>query len=547
VANGKGVGSLGPEATVGPDPATNKTGPYVHSNLGSTSVIPYPSEKELRRYTREVYENNNWTRMAAQDDDAKDDDDAEDDDETKRNENHRAKPRPIPEKLGDPSVFKHVFYIIKENRTYDQILGDLPQGNGDVDMLQFGREVTPNQHAIAEQFVLFDNLYDSGSNSADGHQWVTQAFVVDYLEKSYGGFVRTYPFNGGDALAYGSGGFLWENALAHGKKVRVYGEYVSGLLADGVEMGPWVGWLQGGVTTAGTWTDYYEDAQILATDPDADLDTDLHVDLEAHSDIPSLQAIVNRDYPPYHMVIPDQYRVEVFLRELRQYVENGDLPDLIVMCLTNDHTEGLDPTYPTPRAMIADNDLALGRVVEAIARSPYWKDSVIFVIEDDAQNGVDHVDGHRTIGFVASPYTKRGAVDSRYYTQIDFVRTMEQILGLPPMNQMDMAVDPTGMKHAFTTEPNLTPFVALPNQIPLDELNPDLASLDGIQRAWALASINMDFSAPDTVDSELLNRAIWYSAKGFDRPYPGDDRVLAPDEVHAHLKAKAERAAEPKS
>ena len=184
--------------------------------------------------------------------------------------------------------------------------------------MQFGRDVTPNQHALAEQFVLFDNLYDSGSNSADGHQWVTQAFVPDYIEKAFGGFTRTYPFNGGDALAYARTGFLWDNALRHGRSVRVYGEYVNGLRADGVGDGP-MGrhiprpWR---APTPGTWSDFYRDAQLLA----AGQDDELHVQLEAHSDIPSLQAIINKKYPPYHMVIPDQYRVEVFLREFRQYV-----------------------------------------------------------------------------------------------------------------------------------------------------------------------------------------------------------------------------------
>ncbi len=235
-------------------------------------------------------------------------------------------------------------------------------------------------------------------------------------------------------------------------------------------------------------------------------------------------------------------RVEVFLKEFNEYIKNGNLPDLTITALTNDHTEGSKPTYPVPRSMVADNDLALGRVVEAISRSPYWKDSVIFVIEDDAQNGVDHVDGHRTIGFVISPYTKRQVVDSHYYTQIDFVRTIEQILGLPPMNQMDMAVEPTSMKHVFRNRPNRTRFRALPNQVPLDELNPQVSALKGLQKEWALASARMDFSKPDAADENLLNRVIWYSTKGFDKPYPGDSRVLAPQEVHAYLKTKQEKA-----
>lgn len=316
--------------------------------------------------------------------------------------------------------------------------------------------------------------------------------------------------------------------------MRVYGEYVSGLKADGVEMGPWRNGLGHGYTEAGVWKNFYNDAQILAGKQSGTL----HVDLEAHADVPSLEKIINKDYPPYHQIIPDQYRVEVFLKEFNEYVRNGNLPDLVVMALTSDHTNGLTPNYPTPRAMVADNDLALGRVIEAISKSPYWKDSAIFVIEDDAQNGVDHVDGHRTIGFVASPYTKRGAVDSRYYTQIDFIRTMEQILGLPPMNQMDMAVEPTSMKHVFTEEADFTPFTAVANQISLDEMNPGSTALKGLEKEWALASAALDFSKPDAADTDILNRAIWYGTKGFDKPYPGDARVLAPNEVHAYLALK---------
>jgi YVTN family beta-propeller protein len=383
VANGKGVGSLGPEATVGPDPATNKRGRWVHSNQGSASLIEAADMRNLDQLTRQVFANNKWDRLRRGRTYVK----GADGRSWRVAIPRREKPVPLPERLGEPSVFKHVFYIIKENRTYDQIFGALPQGNGDPSLVQFGREVTPNQHALAEQFTLFDNLYDSGSNSADGHQWVTQAFVPDYLEKAFGAFTRTYPFNGGDALAYAGSGFLWDNARRHGRSVRVYGEYVNGLRAlhpnaaaalgtpaDGQEMGPWnTGFLGHGVTEAGTWSDFYQDAALLAQGRDAEM----HVQLEAHSDIPSLQAVINPKYPPYHMVIPDQYRAEVFLRDFQRYVRNRNLPDLVIMALTNDHTEGTRASYPTPRAMVADNDLALGRVVDAITHSRYWKNSVI--------------------------------------------------------------------------------------------------------------------------------------------------------------------------
>jgi YVTN family beta-propeller protein len=527
VANGKGVGSLGPLAKVGPDPATNKTGKWVHANLGSVSLVPFPARHELVSDTRRVYENNHWNRVIRE---AL---------ESRPSRRHRDAV-PIPERTGEPSVFKHVFYIIKENRTYDQVFGDLPQGNGDPSLLQFGRDVTPNHHALAENFVLLDNVYDNGSLSADGHQWVTQAFCNDYIEKSFGGFTRSYPFNDGDVLAHARTGFLWDNAMRQGRGVRNYGEYVNGLRADSLEMGPWGPTFLGhGVTEAGTWSDFYHDAQRLA----AHDDNNLHVMLEAHSDIPSLSSILSRPYPGYHQVIPDQYRVEVFLREFAHYVETGDLPELVMMVLTSDHTNGLAPTYPTPRAMVADNDLALGRVVDAVSHSPYWKDSAVFVIEDDAQNGVDHVDGHRMPALVISPYTKRHAVDSNYYSQLDFIRTMEQILGLYPMNQMDLAVSPTSMESLFSDKADLTPYTVQPNLIPLDEMNPSPSALTGLRRDWAIASTQMDFSHPDAADEELLNRAIWYSTKGFDKPYPGDKKVLAPSEVHPSLERRITSAA----
>jgi YVTN family beta-propeller protein len=531
VVNGKGVGSLGPAATVGPFPPTNKTGRWVHSNQGSAALVEADDLRLLAAHTRQVFVNNGWDKLRGDQPYRR----GEDGRSWRVVQPRRGRPVPIPERLGEPSVFKHVFYIIKENRTYDQVFGALPQGNGDATLVQFGRDVTPNQHALAEQFVLFDNLYDSGSNSADGHQWVTQAFAPDYIEKSFGGFTRTYPFNGGDALAYMPSGFLWDNAIRHGRSVRVYGEYVNGLRASGEEMGPWsTTFLGHGVSDAGVWLDFYQDAQLLA----ASRDDEMHVQLEAHSDVPSLEAIINKKYPPYHMVIPDQYRVEVFLREFNRYVANRNLPDLVIMALTNDHTEGTRANYPTPRAMVADNDLALGRVVEAISNSPYWKDSIIVVIEDDAQNGVDHVDGHRTIGFVISPYTKRAYVDSHYYTQINLIRAMEQILGLPPMNQMDLAVEPTSLRHAFTRTPDFTPFQALPSGVPLDDLNPSPSALTGLPLAWTLASNKMDFSRPDSAGEDHLNRAIWYATKGFDVPYPGDGRVLSPGEVESYAAAR---------
>jgi YVTN family beta-propeller protein len=537
VVNTMGVGSLGPETIWKKPKGSAPTKGRGHNSMayrGSISILDCPDYQKLQDYTRQTLENNSWIKLIQGRQKAE-----------KPVKSQQIPPRPVPFKTGDPSTFKHVFYIIKENRTYDQVFGDFrdkagnPKGNGDPKLVQFGVGVTPNHHALARQFVLFDNLYDSGSISSEGHQWITQAFVVDYLAKNLTTYARTYPFNGGDALVYSPSGFLWENVLQVGKSVRVYGEYANSLTANGLEMGPWVNpvvsppelvtapWLGGGVTSAGNWEAFYRDSQIMAEK----LSGSLHVKLRASSDIPSLDRLLNRQFPPFNTGIPDQYRVEVWMKEFDQYVKSGDLPDLSIMLLCQDHTQGNLPDFPTPQAMVADNDLALGRIVEKISHSPFWKESVIFVVEDDAQNGVDHVDGHRTLGFVISPYTKRNQLDSHYYTQLDITRTIEQILGVGPMNQRDMAIDPRTMAGVFTDKPDFTPYTALPNRIPLDEMNLPLTALTGIEKAYALAMFQQNFSQPDAADEDLLNRNIWYSVKGYQTPYPGDHRVLWPNEI----------------
>jgi len=535
VLNGRGLGSVGPDRTSGPDQATNKTAKSVYAIVASLSIIDASDLTRLPDLTAQVLKNNAWDNIPSH---------------QRLTSDNTRQAVPIPERLGQPSLFKHVFYVVKENRTYDQLLGDVKEGNGDPKLVQFGQEVTPNLHALVKRFGLLDNHYDIGTNSADGHQWSTQAFVDDYVEKSYGGFTRSYPFNGGDALIYPSTGFLWDNALRQKKTVRVYGEYVNGLRVygetvdktqvDGREMGPWISGQGAGVTEAGTWADFYNDALILrGLKPGKP-----HLDrLEAHSDVPSLDKLIDRNYPPYHQIIPDQYRLEVWKKDFENYVKNNNLPSLNILALTNDHTAGLSPHYPTPRAMIADNDYALGQMVETISKSPYWKDSIIFVIEDDTQNGVDHVSGQRGPVNVISAYSKPGTY-SQYMTQIDFVAAMERILGLPPMNQMDMAVDPTHLNALFAAQPDLTPFQALQPNIKLDEMNPSPVAVSTLQRAWIQASRKMDFnSGPDEADPALLNRAVWYSVKGFSTPYPGDQKVLLPEEVHAYLKSSGQESA----
>jgi YVTN family beta-propeller protein len=522
VANGKGVGAVGSPA-----------GPHsVGQQVASASILDVPDQRQVRDYTAQVMTNNDWrslrgdgnqhggeSRQAGEQDRGGQNGDQGQDGQPPR---ENARPRPVPERLGEPSTIKHVVYVLKENRTYDQVLGDLGRGDGDPTLTQFGATVTPNQHALATEFPLLDNFYVSGRNSADGHQWAMQAFAPDYLEKAFGGFVRSYPFNGGDSLAYANTGFLWENALRHGRSVRAYGEYADRFA---------------GPSNLPSWRSWYEDAQALKDGRDGAMHTPLGT-YQTRSDVPSLDRLLNRDFPNYQLNIPDQYRTEIFLRELQRYVRDGEMPSLITMTLPTDHTTGVSPRYPTPQAEVADNDLALGRIIEAISRSPFWKDTAIFVTEDDAQAGVDHIDGHRTTSFVVSPWARRGIVDSRYSTQLNMVRTIEQILGLPPMNQMDLVARP--MSWLFSDTPDGTPFTARPNQIPLDQgvaVPPPAATDTSIQAQWERASAQMGFGdkdfVPDSTPEQTLNHAIWYGTKGFDKPYPGEDRVLTPDEVAA--------------
>ncbi len=460
VVNGKGVGNVGPASSA----ANGKGRATGSSYVGSLSFVKTPSAKQVAGGIARVRANNGWDRI----------------DTAKARKG--VAPKAIPDHVGEPSTIKHVVYIIKENRTYDQVLGDDPRGNGDPALLQFGKEVTPNQHALAKQFPLLDNFYDSGQLSADGHQWVVQGDSPDYLEKSFGGFTRSYPSQGGDALAYLPSGFLWENALRHGKSVRDYGEYASSLGK--------------GLTS---------------------------------TDVPSLQPLVVPEYAGFDPSIPDVERAQVFLRDLRSWESSGAMPSLSMMTLPNDHTVAYLPRYPSVDTMVADNDLALGQIVEGISKSAFWKDTVVLVEEDDSQNGLDHVDAHRSVFYAISPYAKHGGyVDHNYYTQVDALRTIEQILGLPPMNQMDLAATP--MRSLFTDKPDLTPYTAVvPTLVP--SLNPPLSALTGAARAWAIASQQMDFTHPDAIDDQLLNHAIWYADKGFDVPYPGEDRVLLPSEV----------------
>ncbi|HKD42268.1 MAG TPA: alkaline phosphatase family protein, partial [Myxococcaceae bacterium] len=284
---------------------------------------------------------------------------------------------------------------------------------------------------------------------------------------------------------------IYDNAKASGLTVRAYGE--RGLNA----INP----------ATATWTDIFNDWK----------NGTHNVSIAPKAVIVGLRDIYNPKYPAAESRVPDQLRADIFLQEFAQFEQNGNLPNLILLLLYDDHTEGTSPGFPTPRAMVADNDLALGRIVEAISKSRYWRESAIFVTEDDSQDGLDHIDGHRTVGFVISPYARHGVVDSHFYTIVNMYRTIEQILGLAPLNQFDLAAEP--MFTSFTGRPDLTPYTALPNQIPLNEMNPGLAGLKGLQRELAEFSLTIDSSEPDSAPADMLNRAIWHSVKGFDTPY----------------------------
>jgi len=400
------------------------------------------------------------------------------------------RPVPIPARAGEPSLFEHVVYVIKENRTYDQVFGDLPQGDGDPRLCIFGREVTPNHHALAEQFVLLDNFYCNGVLSADGHSWATEGNVTDHLEKAFGGFTRSYTF-GDDPLTYSSSGFIWDGVLRIGKSFRNYGEM------DNAEPAP-----------KGSFKQIYED-HVRKTGK---------FRFTQNIGIERLRRRSCPDYPGWNMEIPDVLRAEVFLKELQDYERKGGWPNLMIVFLPQDHTSGTTPGMPAPRAHVADNDLALGRIVEAVSKSRFWPKTCLFVIEDDPQDGFDHVDGHRSICLVASPYTRRGAVVSDFCNQTSVLHTIARILGMPPMNQLD-AQAPV-MASCFTGTTDLRSYTSLPNRVPLDELNPPLRALRGGARKWAEASLRQPFDKLDAADEDTLNRILWHAARGPAAPYP---------------------------
>ena len=476
VANIKGIGSLAKRREA-------EKGRNSHDHLGSISIIDDPEAEQLAEYTKQVNENNRLTYSMA----------------------GLSKPRPdakpivVPQRHGEPSPIKHVVYIIKENRTYDQVLGDIKEGNGDPKLCIFGEEITPNHHALARQFTLFDNFYCSGVLSADGHQWVNEAYVTDYLERSFGGFSRSYPFDGGDALAYASSGFLWDNALSHKKTLRNYGEFAKTTYGKPV-----------------SWRDVYDDFKSGAG----------KVKIVSKATIHTLEPYTHAGFPAFQLNAPDVIRAKLFIEDLKKFEANNSMPNLIYLTLPCDHTSGTAQGKPTPRAMVADNDLALGRIVEALSKSQFWKETCIFVVEDDPQAGFDHVDGHRTVALAISPYTRRRFVDSTNYNQTGMVKTIELMLGLPPMNQLDLSATP--MRHCFQQSADLTPYTAMPNKIPLDEMNPPMKKLTGLSLHWAKKSQELSLDEADQADEDTLNRILWHAMRGDSVPYP--ERFAAKDD-----------------
>jgi hypothetical protein len=403
---------------------------------------------------------------------------------------------------------------VKENRTYDQVLGDLGRGDGDSSLVIFGRDVTPNQHALAEQFVTLDRVFASGGNSADGHQWLTQANETDYaMWPLYEG--RSYPSEGTDPLVYSSGGFLWETAQARGKSVSVFGEYAPSA-SDSIPS-----------VRASLMAEFQHNEQ-RGSAYFRDL---LRSRYDTKSDIPSLDRVLVREYPGWTQEVPDVVKAQVLIDHLRDWETKGAMPQLVMMILPSDHTVGTSPGWCVPRACVADNDYALGKIVEALTHSSFWKDMAIFVIEDDAQNGVDHVDGHRTTAFAISPYIRRTSIDHTFYNQPSVVKTIELMLGLPALSLFDLVA--TDMHASFIAAgeaPDYAPFQAVAPRQRLDEINSRVSEIRGrdaaARRRAALASARMRFDGPDEAPSDALNRILWHESRGWQSAYPAVKRSL---------------------
>src|SRR4051794_37259165 len=520
VTNTRGIDARGPELSFNKGPgAVVAVGHGTHSTTGSLTRFTLPNDKSVATYTGTVFAQNGWGT-----------------DDVAQASRPKAAAVPVPERIGDPSKIKYVFLLVKENRTYDQVYGDIPGGNGDRNLAQFGAKVTPNQHALAKQFGLYDNLYDIGTNSAEGHNWLMQGDNPEYTESSAGEYQRSYDTEE-DVLGHQRSGFLWTAAEDAGNSARNYGEF------EYTEGKP-----------SGTWQQYYCAVKSVEAGGDPAQLTAPNLKGNYGSVIPSLNAISNAQSPPFDTSIPDIYRYQVWKQEF----ERSGPANLNMMWLSSDHTGG----PADPEAQVADGDLAVGKIVDEISHSQYWKDSVIFVVEDDSQDGADHVDGHRAPIQIISPWAAHGVVDSTYYSQISMVRTIEQILGAQPLNAKLAAATP--MYGAFTGQPDYTPFTAVPNQVPLTEgvatapaCGVDTLGLTGapaqaLQKgearkatvpagekataaAWqtwlAKQHTTGNGARPDAAHPEQMNRYTWYQTHGWKVPYPGDPRIYAPAQV----------------
>ena len=457
-----------------------------HQYCGSLSLVSVPSKRELAAFTQTALANLRYPLLA----------------QSKLPPRPGQPAVPVPERVGEPGVFQHVIYIIKENRTYDQVLGDVAAGNGDATLCTFGGRVTPNEHKFVREFTLLDNTYCSGILSADGHNWADSGIATEYLERSFAGWPRSYPSGGGDddrdALAYSPAGFIWNDALAHGKTVRDFGEFTR-------EKNHW---RDPARTDKLTYLDCYRD---YVNGADA-------IAYACEPDIEALRPYLVTNWPSWALGVPDQVRAAIFIKELKQSEAAGTLANLTLIWLPNDHTCGTSPGNPTPAAQVADNDLAFGRIVEAVSHSQFWTNTCIIAIEDDPQNGWDHVSGYRTTAYVISPFTKRHAVVSTQYNQTSLLRTMELMLGLPPMNQMDATATP--MFDCFTNPPDFTAYEAVTNNVPLDEMNPAPKKIsDAQQRKDAYVSARLPLEQPDQCNEDVLNRILWRATMGA-QPYP---------------------------
>jgi YVTN family beta-propeller protein len=510
VANDKGVGTLYSFET-----DHGVTDYNTHQDNGTVSIVPLPNSKSLATMTTQVFQNNHWDLAVNI--------------QSAAGGTQDTQAVAIPAKIGDPSLIKHVFMIIRENRTYDQILGDVAAGNGDSSLAVFGGKDTPNVHNLVTRFPLFDNFYDPSRQSADGHQWITEGMAPYADDIQAPDWVRSYPGgNAGDALAYQKKGFLFSEASAAGLPVKIYGEYVE----NDTFLQP------NGSTKEPTWSQFYTDSQNFESGAEKTLYYQNTV--QAESSLPAVYDHLITNFPQFDLGIPDQFRVDVWLQDFNKDVAAGTVPTLSILWVMDDHTGG----PPTPDAEQADNDLAVGRIIDYISHSNVWSSSAIFIEEDDAQNGVDHVDGHRSPGYIVSPYTvQNGPTDHTYYTQVNMTRTIEQILGLPPMNQFDLVASPMTTAFVQGTAPaaNFQPWTHVPNQVPLDmgvtttTASNQMSSpaVKALKVAWLQKKKQIftgKLTKPDSEDPDTVNHLNWYMSTGFTRPYPGETKVRPPSE-----------------